>query len=611
MNRFRLTGRLALAAVTAASAALAVSAQASLDPNVVKQIKEIYSFKASLSPSEAKLSTNLLLVSRQAKGTLPANMKQYLAGAKRDSAGKLEVVVHGLKTSSFVDSASRAGVAMEESATPMAVVRSGRYHAHVTETELMKLAQQSDVMQIREAGYKHTNAGSVTSQGYVAMGANKVVPTGVTGAGIRIGVLSDSALPAQVASLIASGDLPSDVTVLPGQAGPTSGENEGTAMMEIIHDLAPDAKLFFATAFTSEDSFAQNIRDLRNVYGCDIIVDDISYFDEPAFQDGEIAQAVNDVTASGALYFSSAANSGNLSSTTSGTWEGDFAVGSGGGTLITTNEGQPVVLHNFGTAAAPQSYDVLTSGTTFIGLHWSDPLGSAANDYDLFLLNSTGTSITDFSTDRQTGMQDPFEGIYNGNGYAVGSRVVVALHNGLPRALHVDTERGRLSIATSGATFGHNAGANTFSAAAVYWGAAHKGVTAFTGGASNPVETFSSDGPRKIFYNPDGSPITPGNVLFATSGGKTLQKPDAAGADGVTVRTTGFNPFFGTSAAAPHLAAVAALIKSAKPTLTNTQIRNIMTNTALDDMAPGVDRDTGYGIVTAPAAVSAAKNTNQ
>jgi subtilisin family serine protease len=172
--------------------------------------------------------------------------------------------------------------------------------------------------------------------------------------------------------------------------------------------------------------------------------------------------------------------------------------------------------------------------------------------------------------------------------------------------LHVDTfDSGLLSISTSGATFGHNAGLNTVSIAATAWSSAQTGTYPFTGFA-NPTETFSSDGPRKIFYNPDGTPITPGNVLFGTNGGTTLQKPDLTAADGVFTKTPGFLPFYGTSAAAPHAAAVAALVKSANPSLTNVQIRNILTSTALDTMAPGVDRDAGYGITMALPAIQAA-----
>src|SRR4030095_12789321 len=99
----------------------------------------------------------------------------------------------------------------------------------------------------------------------------------------------------------------------------------------------------------------------------------------------------------------------------------------------------------------------------------------------------------------------------------------------------------------------------------------------------------------KIFFNPDGTPITPGNFLFSSDGGITLQKPDIAAADGVTSRTVGFNPFFGTSASAPHAAAIAALILSVRPNWTPAQVLNAMKSTALDSMAPGIDRDSGSG----------------
>src|SRR5258708_4234835 len=114
-------------------------------------------------------------------------------------------------------------------------------------------------------------------------------------------------------------------------------------MLEIVHDLAPSASLYFATAFISEASFAQNILNLYS-NGCNIIIDDVGYFDESPFQDGVVARAVNTVTAAGALYFSSAANSGNLDAGTSGTWEGDFVDGGAAGGANT--EGGRI--HRFG-----------------------------------------------------------------------------------------------------------------------------------------------------------------------------------------------------------------------------------------------------------------------
>jgi len=154
-----------------------------------------------------------------------------------------------------------------------------------------------------------SGVGSVTSEGDATHGAATARATfHVDGTGVKIGVLSDGVT--SLALSQARGDLGA-VTVLPGQTG--SGD-EGTAMLEIIHDLAPGAQLYFATANPSSTTFAQNIRNLRAA-GCDIIVDDIYYFGESPFQDGQspsvisvtnggvIAQAVKDVTATGALYF--------------------------------------------------------------------------------------------------------------------------------------------------------------------------------------------------------------------------------------------------------------------------------------------------------------------
>ena len=140
------------------------------------------------------------------------------------------------------------------------------------------------------------------------------------------------------------------------------------------------------------------------------------------------------------------------------------------------------------------------------------------------------------------------------------------------------------------------------STAATYWNSARTGTRPFTG-AANPNEVFSSDGPRKIFFNPDGTQITPGHLLFGTNGGTTLVKPDIAAADGTSAKTPGFLPFFGTSAAAPHAAAIAALVLSVQPAWSPNQVLNAITSTALDSMAPGVDRDSGNGIAMALPAV--------
>jgi hypothetical protein len=442
-----------------------------------------------------------------------------------------------------------------------------------------------------------SSEGDITHLAFAARGAFHI-----NGTGVKIGALSDGV--SHLAASQASGDL-GPVTVLPGQAG---NGDEGTAMLEIIHDLAPGAQLYFATAFNGISSFAQNIRALRAA-GCDIIVDDVFYFVETPFQDGQasgvvsntnggvVIQAVNDVTADGAMYFSSAGNSGNLDAGTSGTWEGDFVDGAATAAPLASGNR----LHNFGA----QNFNVITVATTNpINLYWSDPLGGSSNDYDLFRLNAAGTTVLASSTNIQTGIQDPYEQVTSGGASpaAVNQRLVIVKKAAAAgRFLHLGTNRARLSIATAGQTHGHAAAADSFGVAATPAAGPYPQI--FNSG--NVVELFSSDGPRRVFYQSNGTPYSPGNL--SSSGGLLRQKPDITAADGVSVTGVGPfpSPFFGTSAAAPHAAAIAALVKSANLALTPAQIRTILTSTAIDIQAAGVDRDSGAGIIMARAAVGA------
>ncbi|MBO0720389.1 MAG: S8 family serine peptidase [Blastocatellia bacterium] len=429
------------------------------------------------------------------------------------------------------------------------------------------------------------NTGSVVSEGDTAMGALAARNYfGVNGAGVKVGVLSTGV--ANLAESIASGDLPPDVTVLPGQEGIDDGE--GTAMMEIIHDLAPGAKLYFATAFNSEQSFADNIRALRAA-GCDIIVDDVIYFDESPFHDDLVSTAVEEVVADGALYFSSAGNEGNFDDGTGSAWEGDFK--DSGVTFTFLPDGS---LHDFGAGVI--SNLVLNSGTEgALGLFWSDPLGASDNDYDIFVLNTALTTVVEASTTVQDGDDDPIELI---NGALAGERIIIyKAGSAKKRALHLDNFGGILGLATSGSTHGHNSVAGAFGVAAIDAALANGGT--FSGGPTNQMEIFSSDGYRRVFYRSNGSPITRGNLLFSSNGGELRKKPDLTGADGVSTSVPGFAPFYGTSAAAPHVAAVAALLKSAEPKATQTRIRSVLAKTALDIEALGYDRDSGAGIADA------------
>lgn len=602
----RAFSRLALTAIAAVSAAGVHAATLSRTPlgtDAMRQISSLLQEKESRTAAQAKLGSALWYTLQAQRGqALPGLDQVYATAADEvapDASGMVEVDIAADVTRRLLAQITSAGGSLGYVSEPLRAIR-----ATVPLSSLEALAGASGVMSIMPAARGTTNVGSVNGQGIISHKSKQTVQAGYTGAGVRIGVLSDtlgiSAARDQLNALIASGDLPADAAAIVvngvSQDGGV-GASEGTAMMEIVADVAPNAKIFFATASTSAASFANNIRALRAApYNCDIIVDDYTYFNEGAFQDGPIARAVNDVVASGALYFSSAANSGNVTAGTSGTWEGDFAAGPASASPLPTG----YTLHLF---SGTQAYNTLLSTNNRVSLKWSDPLGASTNDYDLFVLNAAGTSIICSATSVQSGTQDPYE--YCGsNSIVAGNRIVVAKKAAAAaRALRIDTHRGTLSIGTVGSTYGHNAGSNTVSTAAVYWNSAKTGAKPFVGGAANPVEPFSSDGPRRMFYNPNGSAITPGNVLFATNGGMTLDKPDIAAADGAFSKTPGFQPFFGTSAAAPHAAAIAALVKSARPDYTPAQILEAMKATALDIHAPGLDRDSGAGIVMAWEAV--------
>ena len=430
--------------------------------------------------------------------------------------------------------------------------------------------------------------GARTSEGDVAHQANLARRThDVDGIGIAIGVLSDGV---DGIGLLQNSDLPDHVTVMPGQHG---RGNEGRAMLEIVHDLAPGADLYFATGLGGQAQFAENIEALCEA-GADVIVDDVYYFHEAVFQDGIVAQGVNAAAAAGCVVFSAAGNAGNLNDGTAGVWEGDYSAGSA---LIVNGETLGVY-HDFGGGVERNR---LTRNRYRYLLQWADPLGASANDYDLFLLDEDGDVIAS-STNTQDGTQDPIEYI---NGlYTNAVFLAVVKVSGEDRYLHLNTLRGQLELATAGQAAGHSAAANAAGVAAVDVLTAAGDGGVFNGTES--VRSYSSDGPRRIFFRPDGTPITPGD--FSATGGQVLQKPDLTAADGVSTTVGGFSTFNGTSAAAPHAAAIAALMLEAAggpANLTPAALRAAMTGSALDISVPGTDRDSGAGIVMAPGAVAA------
>ena len=563
------------------------------------QIGAILAAKAQRTPTQRKVSSRLL----DAMGSpqLPEGQEgggeepQPPAGsgpqrpAATDGVGEFELVTVDIRadvTPEVLGRIRALGGTVINSVPKYRAIR-----AQLPLVAVQPLAALSAVQSIRPADEAVTHKN--TSEGDAAHLVNTVRTThGVTGSGIGIGVISDGV--ATLAAQQASGDLPAQVAVLPGQEG--SGD-EGTAMLEIVHDLAPGAELYFATGFTGQAQFAANIEALCEA-GADVIVDDLSYYLELSFQDSIIAQGVNAATANGCYFFSSAGNNGNLNDETSGVWEGDYVAG----TPMIVRGSTVGVRHDFGGGKEENAVRGAFSGRAV--LQWADPLGASANDYDLFLVDGDGTVLLS-STDTQDGTQDPIE-TFSLRFFAFEDvRLVIVQVSGEARYLRLQLFHAKLEIATAGATYGHSASENTVGVGQVDVRTAGGAGGIFDGTES--VMAGSSDGPRRLFYEPDGTPITPDD--FSSTGGKVLKKPDLSAASCVSTATPGFSTFCGTSAAAPHAAAIAALMLAAAggpAHVTPADLRAAMTATTavLDIEKAGFDNNSGAGIVMAPGAIA-------
>ena len=586
------------------------------------QIAALLAAKAARTPAQRKIGSDLLARAASAAAAPPADrppppVAAGAGAAAGPSAPRVLVDIRADVTPALLARIRGLGGAVVSSVPRYRSVR-----ARLPLAGLEPLAGRADVQWIRTADQPRirtqpqraaaprasdpawpaashkvdTSEGDAAHRADAARGLH-----GVDGTGIGVGVISDGV--ETLAAQQATGDVPPRVTILPGQEGGAfdvacggrSNGSEGTAMMEIVHDLAPGAELFFAAGGGGQAQMARNIEDLCTA-GADVIVDDIGYLFSPAFQDGIIGRAVSAVTARGCHYFSAAGNGGNLLHGTAGIWEGDFAAGAA---LDLDGVDAGATYHDFGGG---QTWNgILGSAEYYIILQWADPLGGSANDYDLFLIDANDNVLAS-STNTQDGTQDPYEYFPGacGGEYA-GARLVIVKNAGAAdRYLRLDSNS-ELQFATVGHTFDQSASQHAVGVGAVRVPAGGGAFTAATG-----VEPFSSDGPRRVFFEADGTAITPGD--FSSTGGRLLDKPDVAAANGVSTSTPGFPAFYGTSAAAPHAAAIGALMVEAAggpAHLAPAALREALTGTALDILAPGVDATSGAGIAMAPDAVDA------
>ncbi len=586
----------------------AAQTRSDIQKNTLPQIGIIEAGKTNLSVPEQKMSSDLLVNQNQAQSGAALNgVPTFRAPSlPTDDEGRVIVDISATVTANLIQEIDSVGGKVIYRAADNTSVR-----AAVPLDKTREIAGRNDVRQVTTASRSFQN-GYANQEGDVAHATDHTrLDFKISGSGVKVGVISDSLDDAYGSEAVAfnpGGALYGiNVTIVDSDGNDyvsdsgTRNTGEGLAILEVIHTLAPAAELLFATGDSGggPKRMADNIRKLA-VAGCQIIVDDMTFSDEPPFQDGPISQAVDDVTAGGVLYFSSAGNSGNLLHHTSSTWEGMFK--DGGPADAQFGAGPNARILDFGGGKTLNTIDqALSTDQDQVNFFWADPLQHSFNGYDLFLVNNrfpdkgsiVGQATSPPSTSPVRGTLDPYLFISNIKGRPTiqgASIVIVKEASAASVFLHVDVGRGILRYSTNGATRGHNANgaSGAFSVAAT---SAPGQLVPFAGGIAQAVESFSADGPRWIFFDRSGTPI---------QGGMKLNKPDLTAADNVSTTIPRFNPFQGTSAAAPQAAGIAALLLSCHSAATHDQVREAIASSALP-LEQGTF-DAGVGIIMAHAA---------
>lgn len=427
---------------------------------------------------------------------------------------------------------------------------------------LETLASLPEVRNIQTVLPPFIKQGNTVSEGdFVLKSSSLRESYGVNGTGIKIGIISDGVDGLQDAQ--ATGDISYGVHILSNKIG----GNEGTAMLEIVQDIAPGAELYFHDCGSSRLEFNRVIDALVNE-GCTVICDDIGWLSEPFFEDGIVADHVKEVIKEhDLLYISSAGNSGDSH------YQGLFHDNGSGWHDFSNGQGEVKNLQ----------LEIQPSGEVWVFLQWNDRWEQSGNNYDLYLKNGKTSETIASSEVFQDGDNLPLEYImYTNEGNSIlNASIEVKKVSGEAKELEVyiyywpGATVSPENIIARDSIFGHPALPEVVTVGAVR-----------TGESGNyEIEYFSSIGPATIFYpSPEVRP-----------------KADISGPDGVSITgTDGISEqFYGTSASSPHVAAIAALVWSAFPEKSAMDIRRLLYASSTDLGEPGYDTIFGYGLVNA------------
>jgi hypothetical protein len=512
------------------------------------------------------------------------------------------------------------------------------------------------------AAMSRARSGAITSQGDFAQHSDVLRSTYPTldGTGVTVGALSDSyncyptyaqnhvsnyarnGFTATASTDVTSGDLPSGVSVLAearcldyGAPAQLPFGDEGRAMLQIVHDVAPGASLAFYTAENGEAGFATGITQLAGTGKAKVIVDDVGYFDEPFFQDGVVAQAIDKVVAQGVAYFSAAGNDGSDSYdnttpsfsklSTSAPNSGEYLLNfdnSGATTVYALSIGIPSLRPGQLVALVlqwDQPYVTGAPGSPGASSHLDLCVTGSGNDK---IINSSGTLAT-CTGPNGTGadpvqimiISNPADATGNTDPETISVSIGLADGTAAPGRVKLAVEAGGATVTITPNANAKNPTVQGHPGAA---GAAAVGAAAFyltPGCGTTPAEKqpYSAQGGSPILFDTTGTRLTTPLVrqkpnFVAPDAGNDTFLGSKITTDASTVaqcaNNTNYPNFRGTSAASPHAAAVAALMLQANSNLTPAQIHGALQTSALPMGATTPDFFSGYGFIQADAALA-------
>ncbi|MCK5212892.1 MAG: S8 family serine peptidase, partial [Dehalococcoidia bacterium] len=413
---------------------------------------------------------------------------------------------------------------------------------------LSQIAESGDVDLVRLPYYPIEEE---TSEGVALLNVDEWQDAGYGGAGMKIGILDTGFH--DYSSLLGS-ELPSSVTVSWPTVGAEGTSEHGVACAEVVHDIAPGADLYFAACST--DVEWDSAVDWLISQGVDIISCSIGfYITGPRDGTAAVCDAIDDAKTAGIFWAQAAGNLaaqhwiGTWQDTDDDTWL-DF-------------DTSPITNY--------ASFDAEAGDTVWVRIGWNDPWGTAPNDYDL----------TIFDNDLQNDVAASW-GIQNGSGgddFPVESveftapaadtyRIVVSVDHGAGQDIEVFCSHDIDYVVESGSISDNAASGNVVAVGAVDWQ------------TPDNLEPYSAQGP--------------------TADSRT--KPDLVAPNMVSTDTYGTGSFSGTSAAASHVAGVAALVKEAYPAYDETDVQTYLEDNAVDLGASGMDNLSGHGRVLLPEA---------